>query len=77
MALRLDSFNLTELAARPEDAFRLASLAMAEGQRIPGYGGDCYRFRMGDAAAVIRTRLDPERMRRCRHSWMACGGCTA
>ena len=41
MALRLDSFNLTELAARPEDAFRLASLAMAEGQRIPGYGGDC------------------------------------
>ena len=59
MALRLDSFNLTELAARPEDAFRLASLAMAEGQRIPGYGGDCYRFRMGDAAAVIRTKGDP------------------
>lgn len=60
MALRLDSFGLTELAARPEDAFRLASLAMAEGQRIPGYGGDYYRYRMGDAQAVIRTRGNPE-----------------
>lgn len=59
MAFRLDSFGLTELAAKPEDAFRLASLAMAEGQRIPGYGGDFYRFRMGDAAAVIRTKVDP------------------
>ena len=56
MAFRLDSFGLTELAAKPEDAFRLAGLAMAEGQRIPGYGGDFYRFRMGDAAAVIRTK---------------------
>ena len=40
MAMRLDSFGLTELAAKPEDAFRLAGLAMAEGRRIPGYGGD-------------------------------------
>ena len=60
MAARLDSFGLTELAARPEDAFRLAGLAMAEGRRIPGYGGDYYFYRIGDAAAVIRTRLDPE-----------------
>ena len=60
MAMRLDSFGLTELAAKPEDAFRLAGLAMAEGRRIPGYGGDYYYYRMGDAAAVIRTRLDPE-----------------
>ena len=60
MAARLDSFALTELAARPEDAFRLAELAMAEGSRIPGYGGDYYYYRIGDAAAVIRTRLDPE-----------------
>lgn len=60
MAARLDSFALTELAARPEDAFRLAELAMAEGRRIPGYGGDYYYYRIGDAAAVIRTRLDPE-----------------
>ena len=60
MAARLDSFGLTELAARPEDAFRLAGLAMAEGRRVPGYGGDYYFYRIGDAAAVIRTRLDPE-----------------
>ena len=60
MAARLDSFALAELAARPEDAFRLAELAMAEGSRIPGYGGDYYYYKIGDAAAVIRTRLDPE-----------------
>ena len=60
MAARLDSFALTELAARPEDAFRLAELAMAEGSRIPGYGGDYYYYKIGDAAVVIRTRLDPE-----------------
>ena len=60
MALRLESFGLEELAAKPEDAFRLAALAMAEGQRIPGYGGDCYRLRMGDAQVVVRTRGDRE-----------------
>lgn len=60
MALRLDSFGLTELAAKPEDAFRLASLTMAEGQRIPGYGGDYYRLRVGDAQVVVRTRGSQE-----------------
>jgi len=60
MALRLDSFGLTELAAKPEDAFRLATLAMAEGQRIPGYGGDYYRLRVGDAQVVVRTRGNQE-----------------
>lgn len=60
MAMRLDSFGLTELAAKPEDAFRLAGLAMAEGRRVPGYGGDYYYYSMGDAAVVIRTRLDPD-----------------
>lgn len=60
MALKLDSFGLAELAAKPEDAFRLAALAMAEGQHIPGYGGDYYRLRMGDAQAVVRTRGNPE-----------------
>ena len=60
MALRLDSFALTDLAAKPEDAFRLASLAMAEGQRIPGYGGDYYRLRVGDAQVVVRTRGNQE-----------------
>lgn len=60
MALKLDSFGLAELAAKPEDAFRLAALAMAEGQHIPGYGGDYYRLRIGDAQAVVRTRGNPE-----------------
>lgn len=59
MALRLDSFGLTELAAKPEDAVRLVSLAMAEGSRVPGLGGDYYYYRIGDAAVVVRTRLDP------------------
>lgn len=60
MAARLDSFGLAQLTARPEDAFRLASLAMAEGRRIPGYGGDYYWYRMGDAAVVVRTMGSPE-----------------
>ncbi len=59
MAMRLDSFGLSELTAKPEDAFRLASLAMAEGRRVPGYGGDYYHYWIGDAAVVVRTRLDP------------------
>lgn len=59
MALRLDSFGLSDLAAKPEDAFRLVGLAMAEGRRIPGLGGDYYYYRIGDAAVVVRTRLDP------------------
>lgn len=60
MAARLDSFALTELAAQPEDALRLAGLAMAEGRRVPGYGGDYYYYRVGDASVIIRTRLDPD-----------------
>ena len=60
MALKLDSFGLAELAARPEDAFRLATLAMAEGSRVPGYGGDYYRLRLGDAQVVVRTRVSRE-----------------
>ena len=60
MALKLDSFGLTELAAKPEDAFRLAALVMAEGQHIPGYGVDYYRLRIGDAQAVVRTRGNRE-----------------
>ena len=60
MAARLDSFGLAELAAKPEDAFRLAGLAMAEGIRVAGYRGDYYRYRMGDAEAVIRTMNAPE-----------------
>lgn len=59
MAARLDSFGLSELTAKPDDALRLASLAMAEGRKIPGYGGDYYYDWIGDAAVIIRTRLDP------------------
>ena len=59
MAARLDSFGLSELAARPEDAFRLASLAMAEGTRVPGCRGDYSRLRLGDAEVVFRTMGDP------------------
>ena len=60
MAVRFDSFSLTEMTAKPEDAFRLASLIMVEGQRVQGYAGDYYRYYMGDAMAVVRTMLDPE-----------------
>ena len=60
MAVRFDSFSLSEMTAKPEDAFRLASLAMVEGQRIQGYGGDYYRYYMGDAMVVVRTMLDPD-----------------
>lgn len=60
MAARLDCFGLSELAAKPDDAVRLASLAMAEGRRVPGYGGDYYYDWVGDAAVIVRSRLDPE-----------------
>ena len=60
MALRLDSFGLGDLAARPEDAFRLANLALAEGARLPGYGGDYYRLRIGDAQLLVRMGRDRE-----------------
>lgn len=60
MTGQLDSFGLGDLTARAEDAMRLVGLAMAEGRRVPGYQGDYYHYRLGDAAAVIRTRRDPE-----------------
>ena len=44
MAVRFDSFSLNELVAKPDDAFRLCSLAMAGGQRVQGYGGDYFRM---------------------------------
>jgi len=59
MAAHLDSFGLSELTAKHEDTLRLASLAMAEGQRVPGYGGDYYCDRVGDALVIVRTRPDP------------------
>lgn len=60
MAKRFDSFGLTDLVAKPEDAFRLADLILAEGQRIPGYRGDYYRYYLGDAVVVLRTMPDSE-----------------
>lgn len=55
MAAKFENFGLTDLVARPEDAFRLASLAMAEGQRIRGYRGDYFRCYVGDATVVVRA----------------------
>lgn len=60
MAARFDSFGLEELAARPEDALRLCSLAMTQGQRVRGYRGDYYRLYLGDAIVNARTMTDPE-----------------
>ncbi len=60
MAARFDSFDLQELTAKPEDAFRLTSLIMTEGQRVQGYAGDYYRYYIGDAVAVVRTMIDPD-----------------
>lgn len=59
MAVRFDSFSLNELAAKPEDAFRLCSLAMAGGQRVQGYSGDYFRMYLGDTMVIVRTMLDP------------------
>ena len=60
MAQRYECFGLTDLVARPEDAFRLASLAMTGGQRVRGYRGDYYRYFLGDAQVVVRTMGDPD-----------------
>ena len=58
MALRFDSFSLNELAAKPDDAFRLCSLAMTGGQRVQGYGGDYFRMYLGDTMVTVRTMHD-------------------
>ena len=50
-----ENFALTDLVAKPEDAMRLASLAAGTGQRIPAFGGEYYRYWMGDAQVVVRT----------------------
>ena len=60
MAARFENFGLADLVARPEDAFRLCSLAMAEGQRVRGYRGDYFRLYVGDAIVNVRTMPDPE-----------------
>ena len=55
MAFAFENFALNDLVAKPEDAMRLASLAASTGQRIPAYGGEYYRYWMGDAQVVVRT----------------------
>ena len=60
MAARYEAFGLMELVARPEDAFRLCNLAVAEGRRIRGYAGDYYRLKLGDAEVVARAVEDDE-----------------
>ena len=60
MAERYECFGLEDLVARPEDAFRLAGLAMTGGQRVRGYRGDYYRYFLGDAQVVVRTMGDPD-----------------
>ncbi len=60
MAARFENFGLQDLVAKGEDAFRLCSLAMAEGQRIRGCRGDYYRLFVGDAIVDVRTMPDPD-----------------
>ena len=58
MAVRFDSFSLNQLAAKPDDAFRLCSLAMVGGQRVQGYSGDYFRMYLGDTMVIVRTMHD-------------------
>lgn len=58
MATAFEHFALTDLVAKPEDALRLASLAAVEGEKIRGYGGNYFQYRMGDARVIVRTAMN-------------------
>ena len=58
MATAFENFGLSDLVAKPEDALRLASLAAVEGDKICGYGGNYFQYRMGDASMVVRTAMN-------------------
>ena len=58
MATAFEHFALTDLVAKPEDALRLASLAAVEGEKIRGYGGNYFQYRMGDAQVIVRTAMN-------------------
>ena len=58
MASAFENFGLSDLVAKPEDALRLATLAAVEGDKIRGYGGNYFQYRMGDAAVVVRTAMN-------------------
>jgi len=60
MAVAFGNFALDDLVAKAEDAGRLASLAIASGQRIAAFGGDYYRCWLGDAVVIVRTRTNYE-----------------
>jgi len=55
MAGMFECFSLEELIAKPEDAFRLASLAAAQGREVKGYCGTYHQLDMGDARLSVRT----------------------
>ena len=59
MAAIFENLGLMDLVAKPDDAFRLASLVMSSGQRVRGYRGDYYRCYLGDGIVVARTMNDP------------------
>ena len=58
MATAFENFGLTDLVAKPEDALRLATLAAVDGNKIRGYSGNYFQYRMGDAYVVVRTAMD-------------------
>ena len=60
MSANFENLGLMDLVAKPEDAFRLASFVMGEGQYIRGYRGDYYRCYLGDGIVVARTMNDSE-----------------
>ena len=72
MAVCFENLGLTDLVARPEDALRLTSLVISEGQRVRGYRGDYHRcfgggagFAPGDSlhAMVVDDSAFPEPVR--------------
>ena len=58
MATAFEHFALEDLVAKPEDALRLASLAAVEGEKVRGYGGNYFQYRMGDAQVIVRTAMN-------------------
>ena len=55
MAGTFETFSLQDLAGRPEDALRLASLAVDQGREVRGYGGSYYQYDLGDARLSVRA----------------------
>ena len=60
MAGRFETFSLQELTVKPEDAFRLASLAADQGRELRAYGGSYYQYDLGDARLSVRAAKNYE-----------------